>query len=158
MAITSCGQSADALTVSLLSRRMRLDHSFEPLLNAEALPKIRTLVVVVGGSLKGLAEVGLDEPRELARVGGLLAKAKRAGIIVVAVHVGGAARRGSISDRFISLVIADADFIIATDAGNADGLFTKVSRARAVPLVVVAQPAEVGRELKALFPVSAGAL
>jgi hypothetical protein len=157
MAITSCGQSADALTVSLLSRRMRLDHAFEPLLNADALPRFRTLIVVVGGSLKGLGEVGMDEQRELARVGGLLARARRTGVTVIAVHVGGAARRGSISDRFIGLVIAEADFIIVTEAGNVDGLFTKVSRARAVPLVVVAQPAEVGRELKALFPAPAGA-
>ncbi len=158
MAITSCGQSADALTVSLLSKRMRLEHTFEPVLKPETLAKVRTLVIVVGGSLKGLGEAGTDEKRELARVGALLPKARRAGVAVIAVHVGGAARRGPVSDRFIELVIGQADFIIVTEAGNQDGLFTKVSRARSVPVVIVAQPAEVGRELKALFPGVAGAM
>jgi hypothetical protein len=157
MAITSCGQSADALTVSLLSKRMRIEHTFEPVLTAETLTKVRTLVVVAGGSLKGLGESGTNEKRELARVGALLSQAKALGVSVVAVHVGGSARRGPVSDKFIRLVINQADIIIVTEAGNQDGLFTSVSRARSVPVVIVAQPAEVGRELKALFPGAAGA-
>jgi hypothetical protein len=152
LAITSCGQSPDALTVSLLSRRMRLDHLFETSLKPERLPGIKTLVVVIGASTKGLFEAGTDETRESARVATLLAKARELNVLVIAVHVGGESRRGALSDRFIDLVVSQADYLIVTEAGNRDGLFTKVSKSREIPLVIVSQSAEVGRELRTLFP------
>jgi hypothetical protein len=152
LAITSCGQSSDALTVSLLSKRMRLDHLFENVLRPERLNEVRTLVVVIGASVKGLAEAGTNEKREAARVSTLLTRARESNVTVIAVHLGGEARRGVLSDRFIELVVSQADYLIVTEAGNRDGLFTKVSKSRTIPLVLVSEPSEVGRELRALFP------
>jgi hypothetical protein len=151
MAITSCGQSPDAYAVSLLCKRAKLEHTYENVLKADGLKGVKTLVVVSGGSAKGLGEAGIDEKGELERVKSLLTAAKAHGIKVIAVHIGGESRRGPLSDKFIEPVIAKADCLIATEDGNKDGLFTKTARSRRIPLTVVKQTAEAGKELKAVF-------
>jgi hypothetical protein len=150
IAVTSCGQSPDAYTVSLLGKRMKIEHTFDNVLKADALKGYKTLVVVMGGSAKGLGEAGIDEKGDLARVGQLLAKAKELGVKVVAVHVGGESRRGPLSDKFIDPVVAKADYVLVTEDGNKDGAFTKAAKSRNIPLQVVKQVAEVGPALKAL--------
>jgi hypothetical protein len=151
MAVTSCGQSPDAYAVSLLCKRAKLEHTFNNVLKPEGLKEIKTLIVVMGGSAKGLGEAGIDEKAELERVGALLAKAKESGIKVIAVHVGGESRRGPLSDKFVTPVISRADHLIVTEDGNKDGLFTRAAKDRNIALAVVKQLAEVGKELKALF-------
>jgi hypothetical protein len=151
VAITSCGQSPDAYTVSLLSKRVKIEHTFDNMLKPEALKTVKTLIVVTGGSAKGLGEAGIDEKGELARVGLLLAKAKELGVKVLAVHVGGESRRGPLSDKFIDPVVAKADFVLATEDGNKDGAFTKAAKARNLPIVIVKQVADVGPALKSVI-------
>jgi hypothetical protein len=151
VAITSCGQSPDAYTVSLLSKRAKIDHTFDNMLKPAALTSVKTLVIVMGGSAKGLGEAGIDDKGELARVAQLLTKAKELGVKVLAVHVGGESRRGPLSDKFIDPVVAKADFVLATEDGNKDGAFTKAAKARNIPLVIVKQVAEVGPALKAVI-------
>jgi len=152
LVITSCGQSPDAYTVSLLSKRIKLEHTFDNVIKPEALKAGSTLVVVMGGSAKGLGEAGIDEKGEISRVVTLLAKARGLMVTIVAAHVGGESRRGPLSDKFIDPVASQADYFIVTQDGNKDGLFTRLSKSRGVPLVVVKQLVDVGKELKALFP------
>ena len=151
VAITSCGQSPDAYTVSLLSRRAKIEHAFDNVLGPDGLRGVKTVVIVTGGSAKGLGEAGIDEKAELARVAKLLAKAKELGVKVLAVHVGGESRRGPLSDKFIDPVTAQADFVLVTEDGNKDGAFTKAAKARNIPIVVVRQVAEVGPALRAVI-------
>jgi len=151
VAITSCGQSPDAYTVSLLSKRAKIEHAFDNMLKPAALTSVKTLVIVVGGSAKGLGEAGIDDKSELARVAQLLTKAKELGVKVLAVHVGGESRRGPLSDKFIDPVVAKADFVLATEDGNKDGAFTKAAKARNIPVIIVKQVAEVGPALKAVI-------
>jgi hypothetical protein len=151
VAITSCGQSPDAYTVSLLSKRAKIEHTFDNVLKPEALTSFKTLVIVVGGSAKGLGEAGIDEKGELARVAQLVTKARELGVKVLAVHVGGESRRGPLSDKFIDPVVAKADFVLATEDGNKDGAFTKAAKARNLPIVIVKQVAEAGPALKAVI-------
>jgi len=148
MAITSCGQSPDAFAVSLLCKRVKLEHTYNNILNPEGLKGLGTLVIVMGGSAKGLGEAGIDEKAELARVSSLLAGAKAQGIKVIAVHVGGESRRGRLSDKFVLPVMDRSDCLLVTEAGNQDGLFTRTSRERNLPLVVVRLLSEVGTALK----------
>ncbi len=149
MAITGSGQGPDALTVSRLSTRLKLVHTFDNHLTPDRLVGIRTLVLVLGASASGRDHAGIDT--ELTRVNALLSMAKDLGIAVIAVHLGGESRRGALSDRFIDPVVARADYLIVTEEGNRDGLFTQVSKARRVPLVIVEQSDEVGQELKAVL-------
>jgi hypothetical protein len=151
VAITACGQSPDAYTVSLLSKRVKLEHTFDNVLKLEVLKTFKTLVVVMGGSAKGLGEAGIDEGSEIARVTQLLNKAKELGVKIVAVHVGGESRRGPLSDKFIDPVVAKANYILVTEDGNKDGVFARHAKTRNIPLQVVKQLAEVGPALKALI-------
>ena len=82
-----------------------------------------TLVIVVGGSSKGLGAAGVDAEQEQARVDAIIEKLQDSVTIVVA-HIGGQARRGELSDGFINAVLPVADYIIVVEEGDADGLFS----------------------------------
>jgi hypothetical protein len=150
-AISSCGQSLDAETVSLLAKRNKLEHSFNNVLKASELKGIKTLVIVMGGSAKGLGEAGIDEKGELARANSLLDAAKKSNIKVIAVHVGGDSRKGALSDKFIDPVVAKADFMIVTEDSDKSGSFTKSAQARKIQIAVVKKATDVGTTLKEIF-------
>jgi hypothetical protein len=148
MAITSSGQSLDAYTLSLVCKRVKLDHAFNNTLKSDELTGIKTLIIVMGGSAKGLGEAGIDEKGELQRVGSLLSKAKEQKIKVIAVHLGGESRKGALSDKFIDPVVAKADFLILTEDGNKGGVFTNMAKAKKIPILVVKKSVDVGGVLK----------
>jgi hypothetical protein len=151
MAITSCGQSLDAETVSLLAKRNKLEHTFNNVLTASDLKATKTLVIAMGGSAKGLGEAGIDEKGELARVSALLDLAKKNKVKVVAVHVGGDSRKGALSDKFIDPVVAKADFMIVTEDSDKSGSFTSAAQARKIQIAVVKKSVDVGKALKDIF-------
>lgn len=150
-AVSSCGQSLDAETVSLLAKRNKLEHTFNNVLKASELKGIKTLVIAMGGSAKGLGEAGIDEKGEIARVAALLDAAKKSNIKVVAVHVGGDSRKGALSDKFIDPVVAKADFLIVTEDSDKSGSFTKSAQARKIQIAVVKKATDVGTALKDVF-------
>ena len=151
MAITSAGQSLDAYTLSLVCKRAKLDHTFNNSLKPEGLKGIKTLLIVMGGSAKGLGEAGIDEKGELDRVSHLLAKSKELGIKVIAVHLGGESRKGALSDKFIDPVVAKADYLIVTEDSNKDGGFAKMAKEKKLPISVVKQAMDVAKVLKSIF-------
>ncbi len=149
--ITSCGQSPDAFTVSAAARRIGVEHLYDDLIDVPELNGFKTVIVVTGASLKGLGEAGFSVSMELSRVSALLAKAKTAGVKVIAVHIGGEARRGANSEKFIDLVIARADCIIATLEGNKDGKFSKEAQRLGIPLFLLKAPKDIGDLLQRIF-------
>jgi hypothetical protein len=150
-AVTSCGQSLDAETVSLLAKRNKLEHTFNNVLKAGDLGGTKTLVVAMGGSAKGLGEAGIDEKAELARVEALLDAARKQKVKVIAIHIGGESRKGALSDKFLTPVIAKADFLVVTEDSDKDGSFTKAAQARKIPIEVVRKSVDVGKVLKTVF-------
>ncbi len=150
LAVTSCGQSPDAFTVSILLKRLKVEHTFQNTLKPEGLKSLKTLVVVMGGSAKGLGEAGIDEKGEVERVSGLLAKARELKIKILAVHIGGESRKGPLSDKFILPVVSRADYVLVTEDGNKDGFFTRLTQDKKIPLEVVKQTREVGQRIQAL--------
>jgi hypothetical protein len=150
-AISSCGQSLDAETVSLLAKRNKLEHTFNNVLKASELKGIKTLVIAMGGSAKGLGEAGIDEKGELSRTNALLDAAKKNKIKVIAVHVGGDSRKGALSDKFIDPVVAKADYLIVTEDSDKSGSFSKSAKSRKIPIAVVKKSTDVGKALKDVF-------
>ena len=150
-AVSSCGQSLDAETVSLLAKRNKLEHTFNNVLKASELKGIKTLVIAMGGSAKGLGEAGIDEKGEIARVATLLDTAKKNNVKVIAVHVGGDSRKGALSDKFIDPVVAKADYLIVTEDSDKSGSFSKSAQARKIPIAVVKKATDVGTALKDAF-------
>lgn len=152
--LTSGGQSADLQIVKILLERLRLsDVTTKPLARVEDMRDVKTLVIAVGGSTKGLGAAGIDADQELARVGALLARAQEAGVKVLTLHVGGSARRGELSDRFIAAVVPRSGHVVVASDGNADGLFTRLTSQHRVTLESVERLSDLEAVLRRIFRV-----
>jgi hypothetical protein len=149
--ITSCGQSPDALIVKVLCGREKIKVAYEPALKPENLKDVGSLLIVLGASAKGLGEAGINESQEMERASAILDEAKKQGLGIIGIHVGGESRRGALSSKFIELAAPRTDMLIVTSDGNKDGRFTEISEENGIPLVVVEKTVEVGKELKRIY-------
>ncbi len=138
MLINPFGQSQDANFVNLLAKRSKLNSAYELYIFAKDVDwsKYKTLVVVLGGSGKGLGAAGLDVPGEVARCNGLIAEAKKNGVYIVGMHIGGADRRGPNSEAFLPYA-GMVDYMVVRADGNEDGYFTKLCGEKKIPLYTI---------------------
>lgn len=151
--LTSIGQSADVEMARAVMNRLKIAFAQDNLIRAQGLgaANAKTLVVVIGGSSKGLGAAGISADAELERTKALLAEAKKRGMKIIGMHIGGEARRGELSDRFINTAVPMCDYVIVVEEGNGDGLFTKLCASAKVPLDVVQKISQVGEPLAAAF-------
>jgi len=134
VALTSVGQSPDAMMIRVVLRNMGIAHDYDSLMQTGALADHKVLIAVVGGSSKGLGAAGIDEEGEKKRAVALINAAKEKGMKVLAMHVGGSGRRGRLSDQFIEAVVPLADALIVVEGGNEDGLFEELIQGREIPM------------------------
>ncbi len=149
--ITSAGQSADTQMVKVLAERNKILLHFSPLGGVEDVQKAKSLIIVIGGSTKGMGAAGIDADKEASRIQKLLAKAKDLKIPVIGMHIGGKARRGDLSDRFISLVVPQASYLIVVKEGDSDEIFSKAASKNNIPIVLVNRIAEAQAPLKSIY-------
>lgn len=149
--ITSAGQSMDMRVVQILLEKEEIPCKAEAHLTAEELADCRTLLVVLGGSAKGLASVGISEEEELDRVRGLIAAAEEKNITVIALHIGGSNRRGEVSDRFIPDALRVADAAIILSEGDSDGMMRRIVEGEGVPTVYIEKQTDAAKPLIRLF-------
>jgi hypothetical protein len=150
--ITSCGQSPDAEMFRLMADRAGLSgkYTFELLADESKLKGMNTLVLVIGGSGKGLGAAGIDADFEVNRINKLIATARSSGATIVGVHIGGEARRGPVSEAFVPFA-GECSVIIVREDGNEDGYFTNIAKTKGIPLVSIAKTSELVDILKTLF-------
>lgn len=152
--LTSGGQSADLQIVKILLERLRIpDITTKHLARVEDLRDVKTLVIAVGGSTKGLGAAGIDADQEVARLQALLARAQETGVKVLSLHVGGSARRGELSDRFIAAVLPRSSHVVVAAEGNTDGLFTRLTSQHRVTLESVERLTDLEAVLRRIFRV-----
>ncbi len=149
MLITCIGQSADGQMVKALTERAGLKFDYNTSAKPENLAGMKTLVLVIGGSSKGMGAAGVNMDQEEKRARELIAKAKAGNIKVIAMHVGGASRRGELTNRFIPL-LQDAHYAIVVADGDNDKAFSKAAGNK-TPIDFPANVTEVGKYLKAAF-------
>ena len=150
--LTAIGQSADFEMVKVLLTRNKIPFTSDTLLKAENLDgTAKTLILVVGASSKGLGAAGISADAELARTKALLKRAKELNMSIITTHVGGAARRGAMSENFIIPCMASSDYAIVVEAGNQDGFFTNLAAKANIALKVVERISLVGASLAAAF-------
>lgn len=149
--ITSSGQSPDAFVVKVLLDRAKISSVSDVLVEPDEIKDIKTLIIVMGGSTKGLGAAGIDEKMELSRTIKLMDEAEKLGIMMLGVHVGGEGRRGALSMQFIDVVAPRMQGLIVTEEGNQDGYFTKLSEEKEIPLTIVKTTPEVGIALQEIF-------
>lgn len=125
-ALTSVGQSSDAMMVKLVLRALKITPDYDAAMKPEALGMHKALIVVVGGSSKGLGAAGINKDDEVKRMAALCKTAEKKKIKILMMHVGGEGRRGTLSDFFIKAAVPYGDALILVDGANRDGLFDKL--------------------------------
>lgn len=108
--------------------------------------------MVVGGSSKGLGGAGTDINAETRR-GAAFASASGEAFTLVVVHVGGEARRGSLTDPILDAVCPSADLMIVLESGNNDRYFSNSADVNNVNLHVYSTSLKIVDAFKALFAV-----
>jgi len=149
--LTSSGQSADVQMVKVLLDRANIKYIINPTVKAEEVKDVKTLILAVGGSSKGLGAAGIDADDELERTLAVISKAKELNLKIITLHVGGEARRGELSDKFINACVPKSDYVIVVEEGNKDNLFTKLIQDNGIPMDKVSKITEVLEPLKAAF-------
>lgn len=150
--LTTIGQSADMEMVKVLLTRSKVPFTADPLFKADALPGgAKTLVLTVGGSSKGLGAAGISVDDEMARSKALIKRAKELGMKIIVVHVGGEARRGTLSDAFIQACVPAGDLVIVVEDGDKDGLFEQLAAPSKIAVVKVPKITAAGAPLAAAF-------
>ena len=150
--VTAIGQSADFEMVKILLQRNKIPFTADTLIKADKLDgSAKTLILVVGGSTKGLGAAGISADQELERSSALIKRAQELKMTIITVHLGGAQRRGAMSDSFIKLCLPVSDYVIIVESGDEDGLFTKATKEKGIALTKVARISLAGAPLAAAF-------
>lgn len=149
--LTSAGQSADVEMVKVLLDRAKISFTMNVQAKAGGIPKeAKTLILAIGGSSKGLGAAGIPAEAEMERIIALVTDARKRGMKIIGAHIGGEARRGELSDKFINLTVPMCDYVIVVSEGNQDGLFNKLCGNK-IPLDWVDKIGKVGAPLAAAF-------
>ncbi|MCK4644728.1 MAG: hypothetical protein KAU46_00585 [Candidatus Aminicenantes bacterium] len=149
--ITSAGQSADVYLASILAKKAGLNSSLSKIAAPKDMKNIKTLVLVLGASLKGLGSAGLDKAKEKERVNLLVAKAQKKNIPILCLHLGGEARRGKLSDEFITSFLPFAKMAIVVKSGNKDRLLSRICEERNIPWKEVEKATDALKPFKEAF-------
>ena len=149
--LTNPGQSPEYSIVHTLAQRINLPVKIDFHLEAEGLEGYKTLIIIIGGSGKGLGAAGKNFLDEAERAEKLIATAQKKGIIIIGMHLGGETRRGPNSDNMIKLITPKCQYVIVKADGNLDGIFTQICKENEIPLTEIGKSLELTDYLKALF-------
>ena len=149
--LTTGGQSADYQMVGTLMKNLGMDYTMDNKATSAELGDAKTLIVVVGGSSKGLGAAGIDADGELARVDELIKGAEDAGLSIIVMHTGGRARRGALAAKFIPPIFEKADYAVVVKSGDEDGLMAGVCASNSIPVDMIDPISEVATVLPKAF-------
>ena len=167
--ITSCGQSPGPITLKVIFK-MKL--KFKPKAyeiielatpedlkeKMEAGTPYKSLIIVMGASLKGMGAAGISIDDELARTSKLIEEARRQEITIIGAHIEGMKRRargaaiGDNTDELsIDAVAPNSDLLIINKEGNIDGRFTIIANEKKIPMIEVEKTIDLIAEFEKLF-------
>ena len=149
--LTSVGQSPDARMIDVLGKKYQLKMDYQQLAKPEIVKNYQIVIMVVGGSSKGLGAAGIDKEQELERAAALIKEIKDRKIKLLAMHIGGDTRRGILSDLFLDAVMPYADHLMIVESANMDNYFTRISKEKNIPLEMVGKILEAGELLQKYF-------
>lgn len=150
--LTSSGQSADIEMVKVILDRAKLPYKMDAKITAPALASTgaKSMLLVLGGSSKGLGAAGISAQAEIERTNKLIAEAKKQGMKIIGLHIGGKGRRGEMSDKFLTDAVPACDYVIVVGEANEDGLFNKLTGST-VTLDTVEKISKLGEPLGKAF-------
>jgi len=149
--LTSVGQAADVLIMKGLSMRAGVNIRYYPQATADSLNGIKTLLLVAGGSSKGLGAAKINPEIEIKRIKELIKGAEKAKIPIIIYHIGGEARRGVLSDPFNKLAAEAGEQLIVVAKGDKDEFFKKTAEKNKAVYTSIEKQIDVVRVLKEQF-------
>ncbi|MBS7378068.1 MAG: hypothetical protein KIG41_00445 [Sphaerochaetaceae bacterium] len=136
--VTSFGQSTDGSMIEQVMKRLKtVSYSYNPTATGADLDGVKTVVIAVGDSTKGLGAAGISQEQETARAKEFMAAVEKKGVKVILCHIGGATRRGSLSDAFADMVLPLSSYMVVKEDGNEDSKFTSYASAHSIPITLV---------------------
>lgn len=149
--ITSAGQSPGGMIFQVLCKRNKIESEYWTLASAENLKNFKTLIIVIGSSLKGMGSAGISMEDELIRIENLIKEARKQKMLIIGAHIEGEARRGGHCEGAISFVAPRVDYLIVRSDGNKDGRFDLISTKKEIPMTVIEETLELDNLLKEMF-------
>jgi hypothetical protein len=181
--ITSAGQSPDVTTVNIIAEEAGVPYDYCDVPTVELVkagvgladkesgpgfhveihtdldkyPKgtaYKTMIFAIGASLKGMGASGLTVESELKRLQSLIDYCQKNNVFIIAIHVGGASKRGapgSDNEKMIDAVAPLANLIIVTKDSNKDGRFDQIAQVKNIPLIQVDNALEIVEIFKQIF-------
>jgi hypothetical protein len=163
--ITSCGQSPGPTTIKVVLQRLKLAYDIDPLATPAVLQAkaksgtpYKSLIIVMGASLKGMGAAGISIDDELKRAAALIAEARKEGIPIIGAHVEGMKRRAqgaaagdTTDEQSIDAVAPNSNLLLVYKEGNSDGRFTAISQAKHIPLIEVEKMMDLIPALEKLY-------
>ena len=135
--VTSFGQSTDAAMLDTVMKRIGVEYVYNATANADAVKGYKTVVIAVGASTKGLGAAGISEAEETERAKAIMQAIAESGAEVICCHIGGSARRGTLSDTFADMVMEKASYIVLKEDANLDYKFTKYAEEHNLPISLI---------------------
>ena len=118
----------------------------------------KSLIIVMGASLKGMGAAGISIDDERSRTESLINEARKQGITVIGAHIEGMKRRaqgaapGDNTDELsIDAVAPISDILIINKDGDQDNRFSIIAEENGIPMVVVEKNLELMEELGRMF-------
>ncbi len=149
--LTNPGQAPEYAALVILSQRINIPIEFDLHLHADGLEGFKTLIMIIGGSGKGLGSAGVNIDDEIKRAEELFETAQEQEIKIIGMHLGGEERRGPNSDVMINAITPMCDYIIVKAGGDYDGKFTKICEENDIPLTKIEKSLDLLDYLDALF-------
>ncbi len=168
--ITSCGQSPGPIMLKVIFMKLKLEaepKAYEVIELAiaedlkamkEAGTPFKSIIIVMGASLKGMGAAGISIDDELSRTSKLIEEARRQGITIIGAHIEGMKRRaqgaavGDNTDELsIDAVAPKSDLLVIIKEGNADGRFTTIANEKNIPMIEAEKTLDLLSEFKKLF-------
>ncbi len=163
--LTSCGQSPGAEMLKVILKRLNLEHELKPLAAAADLragapsgKPYRSLIIVMGASLKGMGAAGISIDDEIKRTSALIEEARKRQVAVIGAHIEGMKRRSqgaaagdTTDEQSIDAVAPLSGLLLVNKDGNADRRFTVIAETKKIPLIEVEKNLDLLAELKQLF-------
>lgn len=163
--ITSCGQSPGPVMLKVILQKLKVNFDFVSLatpqdlkLKKEAGTPYKSLIIVMGASLKGMGAAGISMDDELKRAAALIDDAHREGIKIIGAHIEGMKRRAqgasagdTTDEQSIDAVAPRSDLLLINKEGNADGRFTAIAQEKKIPIIEVEKNLDLLTELGKLF-------
>lgn len=149
--ISPAGQSAEGFMIRTICRRLGIDVRYTPQATADSMNGAKTLLLVAGGSSKGLGAAKVNEEDEMNRINSIVKAAKKANMKIVTFHIGGKARRGPLSDGFNGVAAEGAELIVVKKPGDDDQFFKKIADKNKATYKSIDQAAETMTILKEMF-------